>query len=80
MIRCHLKEFLARRSAGQKRKAYSVREVAAGAGLPPSVVQVLMKDSFKRIDRKTINCICNYLECQPGDWLSWTQDEEVAGE
>ena len=80
MIHCHLKDYLARRAAEQKRRAYSVREVATGAELPPSVVQGLLKDTFKRIDKKTIDHICNYLECQPGDWLSWTKADEPAGE
>jgi DNA-binding Xre family transcriptional regulator len=76
MIRSELRVYLANRALDQKRRPYSVREVAKGAGVAPSIVQGVMADNFKRIDRTTIDRICNYLECQPGDWLKWRKDEE----
>lgn len=80
MIRCRLKEYVDELAKAQARRKYSVREIADGAGVPPSVVQGLLADKFANIGRKTIDRICNYLKCQPGDWLVWLPVEVNANE
>ena len=32
------------------------------------------------IDTRTLDALCNYLDCQPGDLLEFVKDSEGAGE
>lgn len=32
------------------------------------------------IDTRTLDALCNYLDCQPGDLLEFVKDSEEAGE
>ena len=32
------------------------------------------------IDSRTLDALCNYLDCQPGDLLEFVKDSEGAGE
>lgn len=32
------------------------------------------------IDTRTLDALCNYLDCQPGDLLKFVKDSEGAGE
>ena len=32
------------------------------------------------IDTRTLDALCNYLDCQPGDRLEFVKDSEGAGE
>lgn len=76
MVRSELRLVLYRRALDEGRNQYSVREVARGADLAASVVQGLMNNKFKRIDKETINKICNYLKLPPCEWLVWKPEGE----
>jgi putative transcriptional regulator len=58
-----------------KRKI-SVGEFAAGIDLTPANVAVLKNGRAKAVRFATLDAICTFLECQPGDILRWVPDEE----
>lgn len=44
-------------------------------GLTPKTVDYLIKN--QEIKTGTINKLCNLLDCEPGDILSYTKDKEA---
>lgn len=60
-----------------KRKI-SVGEFAANIGISPANVAVLKNGRAKAIRFSTLDAICAYLQCQPGDILRWAPDDEDA--
>jgi putative transcriptional regulator len=53
----------------------SVGEFAAGIGLTPANVAVLKNGRAKAVRFATLDAICTFLQCQPGDVLRWVDDE-----
>jgi DNA-binding Xre family transcriptional regulator len=79
MVRFRLREFLKERAVGQRRKDYSVREVATGAGVTPGVIQDIFTNKSKRIDLMTADKICAFLECDMWDWIVREPDTTEGG-
>lgn len=47
------------------------------AGFNPNIVDKVLSgelDKNKRVDTETINRLCEYFGCQPGDIMSYTPD------
>ena len=59
----------------EKRKMSS-NELADSVGITPANLSVLKTGKAKAIRFSTLEKICEALECQPGDILSWVPDEE----
>jgi putative transcriptional regulator len=59
-----------------KRKL-SVGEFATSIGLTPANVAVLKNGRAKAVRFTTLDAICTFLECQPGDILRWIPDHET---
>ena len=76
MVRSKLRVYLTHRAFSEHRGPYTVREVAEGSGLSPSIIQGIFSDKFTRIDKATIDKICSYLGCQIEDWLVWEKGTE----
>jgi putative transcriptional regulator len=55
----------------------SVGEFAAGIGLTPANVAVLKNGRAKAVRFATLDAICTYLQCQPGDVLRWVADDSA---
>ncbi len=55
----------------------SVGEFAAGIGLTPANVAVLKNGRAKAVRFATLDAICTFLECQPGDILRWVGDDNA---
>lgn len=53
----------------------SVGEFAAGIGLTPANVAVLKNGRAKAVRFATLDAICTFLNCQPGDVLRWVDDD-----
>lgn len=74
VIRWKLNELLSK-----QRK--SSRELAEAIGIHENSVYRLRKeDTMPRLSHDTLNGICVFLECQPGDLLEWVPDQNVEGE
>ncbi len=57
-----------------KRKTSS-RELAAAIGLSETNLSLIKSGKIKGVRFSTLNAICEYLNCQPGDILVFTADE-----
>lgn len=49
------------------------------AGFNPNIVDKLLSGSLnknKRVDTETINRLCEFFDCQPGDLMEYTADNK----
>ena len=53
----------------------SVGDFASAIGITPANVAVLKNGRARAIRFSTLDAICRVLGCQPGDILTWTEDE-----
>lgn len=56
-----------------KRKIRS-KELAEAVGITEQNLSILKTGKAKAIRLSTLDAICNYLSCQPGDILEYTVD------
>jgi len=59
-----------------KRKIRS-KELAEAVGITEQNLSILKTGKAKAIRFSTLNAICNYLSCQPGDLLEFTEGGEA---
>lgn len=57
-----------------KRKTSS-RELATAIGLSETNLSLIKSGKIKGVRFSTLDAICAYLDCQPGDILSFEPDE-----
>lgn len=60
-----------------KRKAKS-KDLAAAIGITEQNLSLLNKGKVKGIRFATLEAICKYLDCQPGDILAYSPEDEPA--
>ncbi|MDO4261963.1 MAG: helix-turn-helix transcriptional regulator [Eubacteriales bacterium] len=58
-----------------KRKM-SVTELSERVGITMANISILKNGKAKAIKLSTLNSICRALQCQPGDILEYTEEEE----
>ncbi len=61
-----------------KRKTTS-RELAAAIGLSETNLSLLKSGKVKGVRFNTLNAICAFLDCQPGDILEYVPDKPSDG-
>jgi putative transcriptional regulator len=61
-----------------KRKERS-NELARAIGITEANLSLLKSEKVKGIRFSTLEAICKYLDCQPGDILEYQPDEEETG-
>jgi putative transcriptional regulator len=61
------------------RKARS-KELAAHVGITETNLSLLKLGRVKGIRFETLDAICRYLKCQPGDLLVWEEEEQEDAE
>ncbi|MCO5285713.1 MAG: helix-turn-helix transcriptional regulator [Chitinophagaceae bacterium] len=61
-----------------KRKM-SLNELSARVGITLSNLSILKTGKAKAVRLETLNAICRALDCQPGDILEYSPDEENPG-
>ena len=57
-------------------KKYDLRK----AGFNPNIVDKVLSgvlNKHKRVDTETINRLCEFLNCQPGDIMEYVEDNEL---
>lgn len=59
--------------AGQK---MGVGELADAIGITPANISVLKNGRAKAVRFTTLDAICRVLNCQPGDILTWENDDD----
>ncbi|KAB8139644.1 helix-turn-helix transcriptional regulator [Chloroflexia bacterium SDU3-3] len=75
-VRSQLRLLIAQKEH-QEGQRYSLRAVVnatkpytgTGKGVPISTIQGLLNDDWNRLDRDSINALCQWLACTPGDLL-----------
>jgi putative transcriptional regulator len=70
-IEINLDVMLARRKVKSK-------DLAAHVGITEQNLSLLKSGKVKGIRFATLESICEYLDCQPGDILSYRKDEDSA--
>jgi len=61
-----------------KRKVRS-NELAQAIGITQANLSLLKSEKVKGIRFQTLEAICKYLDCQPGDILEYQPDEDAPG-
>lgn len=51
-----------------------IKDVAAKAGLSALAVSGIWNNASLRVDLKTLNALCQALDCTPGDLFEYTPD------
>lgn len=64
---------IARLQSGQK--VQSMRQLSKESGIPASVLGGLAADNVKRVDFDTLDRLCRFFVCQPGDILAYSPTE-----
>lgn len=74
MIKSRLKPLILEHNAKRMRdgqKPLSIRDFAEAVNLSPSVITGLNSGRAQRIDFTTMNKLCAFLSCQPGDLFEY---------
>jgi len=71
-IKVNLAVMLARRNVKSK-------ELAEYIGITEANLSLLRQGKVKGIRFDTLEAICRYLDCQPGDLLKYERDSEATG-
>lgn len=62
------------------RRKVSSKELAEAVGITPQNLSILKTGKAKAIRFSTLEAICAYLDCGPGDILEYKADEEAGEE
>ncbi len=57
-----------------------LNDLAEAVGITPQNLSVLKTGKAKAIRFSTLDAICQYLDCQPGDILEFQDDSNTSGE
>jgi len=60
------------------RRKVKSNDLAAHVGITEQNLSLLKSGKVKGIRFATLEAICEYLDCQPGDILSWRKDDAVS--
>jgi putative transcriptional regulator len=58
-----------------EKKIRSIRQLSEQTGISRLSLTNLYDDDGKGIDYKTLDKLCRYFQCQPGDILVWEEGE-----
>ncbi len=59
------------------RRKVKSRELAAAVGITEANLSLLKSGKVKGVRFATLEAICQFLECQPGDLLEYLPEEEA---
>ena len=78
MIRFRLSELIAEK-AFKERRALSLTEVADQSGVHRATLSKMANQPGANIGTDTIDKLCKYFACQPGDLLMYVEDGDETG-
>ena len=58
-------------------RGVTIRELSDAIGITPANLSVLKNNHARAIRFSTLESICRYLGCQPGELLNMVEDEEA---
>jgi putative transcriptional regulator len=74
-LRVRLRELIDERAA-QGEPPLTQAEIASGSGISQSTISRWIRDKVDRSDFETIEKLCVFLKCEPGDLLTMDWDAE----
>ena len=74
MIQCRLREMMATKGRRERRRI-TYRDIGAETGIDKNVLSRLANDHADRVALFTIERLCAYFDCQPGDLFIYVADE-----
>ena len=77
MIQCRLRELMAAKSRLERRKI-TYEAIRAATGLAMNTIGRLANDRADRVAFDTVDRLCAYFGCQPGDLFIYVEDESPA--
>lgn len=77
-IKNRLKILIAEKEHRESRRL-TYRLIAAESGISTSTLTAYMGQTVESYAASTLNALCAYLDCQPGDILTYLPDTEPAG-
>lgn len=80
MVKSRLKLLISERNTERIRAGQpelTIRQIAADAGVPPSVVSGLTSGRAQQVHFRTLDRLCRALSCTPGDLLEYTPDQNT---
>lgn len=57
-------------------RKYTYRNIAEAIGVSTSTLVKWNKDEVETISAVTLSAFCKWLDCQPGDLLTWIPEQE----
>ena len=79
MIRFRLVELIADK-AFKERRVVSKSEVAAATGIHRATLSKIANQPGTNISTDLVDKLCRYFKCQPGDVLTYIEDEVMAAD
>ena len=76
MIQCRLRELLAIKGRRERRKI-TYQDVLDQTGISKNTLTRLANDQEIRVAMSTIDRLCAFFDCQPGDVFVYTSEERV---
>lgn len=77
MIRFRLAELIADK-AFKERRVVSMSEVAAATGIHRATLSKIANQPGTNISTDLVEKLCRYFKCQPGDVLTYIEDDAMA--
>jgi putative transcriptional regulator len=74
-VKFRLKSLIEEKEITENRKI-TYRDIAAEAGVSTNTLTQMANQSMAQIGLVTINKLCKYFNCQPGDLLIYIPDED----
>jgi putative transcriptional regulator len=74
MIQCRLRELMAAKTRRERRKI-TYAAIRAATGLAMNTISGLANDRADRVAFSTVERLCIYFDCQPGDLFVRVADE-----
>lgn len=59
------------------RRKMSSGQLAAQIGITPQNLSILKTGKAKAIKLSTLDALCRALDCQPGEILEWSPEQEI---
>lgn len=79
MIRFRLAELIADK-AFKERRVVSMSEVAAATGIHRATLSKIANQPGTNISTDLVDKLCRYFKCQPGDVLTYIEDDVMAAD
>lgn len=76
MIQCRLRELIAIKSRQERRKI-TYEDILTQTGISKTTLTRLANDQESRAAISTIDRLCAYFDCQPGDLFVYSWEEQV---